>query len=63
MVRQLKSSKFIAGALFCLASSGVAINFWLRSKPIEIPVIVVFIIGLVMMLVEFRSARYGRSQK
>lgn len=54
-----KNTAFLIGALFCLAGFGVAINFWLRSKPIEVPVFVVITIGLVMILAEYWSARHG----
>lgn len=52
----LKSYAFQVGMLFCLAGTGFAINFWLRSRPIEIPVILVLAIGLLLMFIGWRSA-------
>lgn len=59
----LKNTAFIVGALFFLSGSGIAINFWLRSKPLQIPVLMLVVIGLVIMLVEIASARHDRSRK
>ncbi|WP_053146511.1 hypothetical protein [Pseudomonas sp. P97.38] len=57
MYQALKSGIFIAGILLLLAGTGISINFFLRSKEIEIPSVIMIFVGLILAFAGWKKSR------
>ncbi|MNE03729.1 hypothetical protein D3C77_108330 [compost metagenome] len=57
MDKAFNRSSFVSGLLLLLAGTGMAINFFLRSKRIDIPVISLLVIGLAMTYSGWKRSR------
>jgi hypothetical protein len=50
MDNALRDVSFVSGLLLTLAGVGIAMNFFLRSKSIEIPIIALLVIGVALVV-------------
>lgn len=57
MDKAFKSALFVSGLLLFLAGLGIAMNFVLRSKSVEIPLIALMVIGLSMAYSGWKESR------
>lgn len=57
MYNALKSARFVSGLLLFLAGAGISVNFLLRSKTIEVPVVVILVIGAALVFSGWKESR------
>ena len=57
MYKVLRSGTFISGVLLSLAGIGISINFFLRSKAIEIPGVMLIIAGVILAFSGWKRSR------
>ncbi|WP_072430267.1 MULTISPECIES: hypothetical protein [unclassified Pseudomonas] len=57
MYQALRSGVFISGVLLLLAGIGISINFFLRSKEIEIPGVIMIIVGVILAFSGWKRSR------
>ncbi|MGO4323173.1 hypothetical protein [Pseudomonas sp. KB_12] len=57
MYKVLRSGTFISGVLLLLAGIGISINFFLRSKAIEIPGVMLIVVGVILAFLGWKRSR------
>jgi hypothetical protein len=57
MSKALNSPLFVSGLLLFLAGAGICMNFILRSKAIEIPVVALLVVGAALAFRGWKESR------